>query len=111
MTHPEPGPRRLIHLPKHEHCFIQHTGLLELRVKLFALPGSLAYPTEDAGAFILTSHVVDHLHDEDGLADAGTAERPAFPPLSKGVRMSIAFIPVVKISLLVECSLRLTGIW
>ena len=50
-------------------------SLDHLVVEVVALAGSLADAGEHRVAAVRLGHVVDQLHDQHGLADAGTAEQ------------------------------------
>ena len=54
---------------------IDDARFAHFRVKIVALAGALAHPGEHRNAAVAFGDVVDQLHDDDGLADAGAAER------------------------------------
>ena len=68
------GSRRLVHLPEDERGLLDHARLLHLEPEVVALARAFAHPGEDREALVLLGDVADELLDEDGLADAGTAE-------------------------------------
>ncbi len=88
------GARGLVHLAVDQRALgafdralvrvLVHAGLDHLVIEIVALARALA----DAGKHRITAmrlgHVVDELHDQHGLADAGTAEQPDLAAL--GVR-------------------------
>ena len=53
---------------------LDDAALLHLEVEVVPLAGALAHAAEDRLAAVALGHVVDQLHDHDGLADAGAAE-------------------------------------
>ena len=73
--------RRLVHLAVDERRLREHRlagdelGLLHLVPEVVALAGTLTDAGEAGDAAVLLRQVVDELHDEDGLADAGAAEQ------------------------------------
>jgi hypothetical protein len=74
VTDAEAGAGRLVHLPKDEDRILQDAGLLDVTVELLALARTLADAAENAHALVIGDHIVDHLHEENGLANAGAAE-------------------------------------
>src|SRR5260370_20550994 len=64
---------------------INNTGLLKLHPEVVALAGALAYSGEDREAAVLAGNVVDELLDDDGLADAGSAEEADLATLEVGL--------------------------
>ena len=88
----ETGPRGLGHLAVDECGLglgevieIDNAGLLELVPEVVAFAGALADAGEDREAAVLTGDVVDELLNDDGLADAGTAEEADFATLQEGL--------------------------
>ena len=76
------GARRLVHLAVDERAFgalaaalLVHAGLDHLVIEVVALAGALADAGEHRIAAMRLRDVVDELHDEHGLADAGAAEQ------------------------------------
>ena len=66
--------RRLVHLAVDQRRLVDDLALLHLEPEVVALAGALADAGEDREPAVLGGDVVDQLHDEDGLADAGAAE-------------------------------------
>ncbi|KAB5588085.1 Acetylglutamate semialdehyde dehydrogenase [Ceratobasidium theobromae] len=66
--------RRLVHLAEHERGLVEDAGLAHLDDEVVALTGALADAGEDGHAVVVEGDSLDHLLDEDGLADAGAAE-------------------------------------
>jgi hypothetical protein len=78
------GARRLVHLAVHERGLrlrrvagkmTAFAAFLHLVPEVVALAGALADAGEHGVAAVALGDVVDELHDEDGLADAGAAEQ------------------------------------
>ena len=74
--------RRLRHLAVDERrarlagsLHVDDAALLELEPEVVALARALADAAEHRHAAVLQRDVVDQLHDDDGLADAGAAEQ------------------------------------
>src|SRR5690606_5103922 len=59
-------------------------GLAHFPVEVVPLTGPFPHPGEDGVASVLLRDVVDELHDDDGLADAGTTEGTYFSALGEG---------------------------
>ena len=81
---PHPRSGRLVHLTEHEHRLVEHAGFLHLVPELVALARALADATEGGQAAVLLGDVVDQLHDDHGLADAGAAEQADLSALGVG---------------------------
>ena len=71
----QPGARRLVHLTEDERGVLEDVGLLHLQEEVVALTGALADAGEHRDATELLGDAADHLLDDDGLADTGTAEQ------------------------------------
>ncbi len=69
------GSRRLVHLAVDQGGLVDDARLLHLVPEVVALAGALADAGEHREAAVLLGDVVDELHDEHGLADAGAAEQ------------------------------------
>jgi len=69
------SPGRLVHLAEHERGLVEDAGLLHLHDEVVALTGALADAREDGDAAVFLRDALDHLLDEDGLADPGAAEQ------------------------------------
>ena len=54
---------------------IDNAGFLHFEPQVVAFAGALAHAGEHRHAAVLHGDVVDQLHDDDGLADAGAAEQ------------------------------------
>ena len=65
-----------VHLAEHHDGVSQHPGLFHFAVELFRLARAFANAAEQAHALIDARHVVDHLGDQHGLANARSAEEP-----------------------------------
>ena len=53
-------------------------------VELLPLPAALADAAKQTDPFMLTDHIVDHLHNQNGFTHPGTAEKTAFAPSFQG---------------------------
>src|ERR1700680_1956789 len=73
-TNTQPRTRRLIHLAIDERGRIDDTRLLHLEIKIVAFARPLAHTTEDRLSAVPLRDIVDQLHDDDGLSDAGAAK-------------------------------------
>src|SRR3972149_2070838 len=76
------GAGRLVHLPVHEHALalrqvvlVDDARLHHLVVEVVPFPSSFAAPGEHGEPAARLSHVLDELHEEHRLADAGAAEQ------------------------------------
>ena len=83
QSHAHARARRLRHLPVHQRrarlrrvVRIDDAALLELEPQVVAFAGAFADPAEHRHTAVLQGDVVNQLHDDDGLADAGAAEQP-----------------------------------
>ena len=83
--HAKPHAGRLVHLAVDEGGLVDDAGLLHLEPEVGALTGALADAGEDRHAAVLLGDAVDHLLDEHGLADAGTAEEADLAALHVGL--------------------------
>jgi len=63
---------------------LDDAGLDHFVVKVVALAGAFAHAREHRDATVQLGDVVDELHDDDGLADAGAAERADLAALEEG---------------------------
>ena len=77
-------PRRLVHLAVDQGRLLDDARLAHLEQQVGALAGALAHAGEDRHALVLLGDAADHLHDEDGLAHAGTAEEADLAALHVG---------------------------
>ena len=102
QAHAEPGAGGLVHLAVHHDHVRKHTGGLHIMVELFSFATSLADAAKHAHSLLMPDHVVNHLGEQDGLADPGPPNRPALPPRSRGTSTSMTLMPVSKTSDLVE---------
>ena len=89
---PQPRPWRLGHLAVDQCRFglvevvgIHDPGLLHFQPEVIALARALAHAREHRNAAVLQRDVVDQLHDDHGLADAGTAEQADLAALQVGL--------------------------
>ena len=89
--HARAGARRLVHLAVDQrHLRLQRllevddAGLDHLVIEVIALAGPLADAGEHRNATVRLGDVVDQLHDQHGLADAGTAEQADLAALEVG---------------------------
>ena len=88
--------RRLVHLAVHQRALgaggravvllriLVDAGLDHLVIEVVALAGALADAGEHRIAAVRLGHVVDQLHDQHGLADAGAAEQADLAALGIG---------------------------
>ena len=67
--------RRLVHLAEDERGLLEDARLAHLEEEVVALTGALADAGEHRHAAEVLGDAVDHLLDEDGLADTGAAEQ------------------------------------
>jgi peptide chain release factor 1 len=72
---PQPGARRLVHLPEHQRGLVDDAGLGHLQEQVVALAGALADAGEHRHAAELLRDPADHLLDQHGLADASATEQ------------------------------------
>ena len=73
--HPKPGAGRLVHLAEDQRRLLDDSGLGHLQEQVVALSGALTDTGEDRDTAEVLGDAVDHLLDEHGLADTGTAEQ------------------------------------
>src|SRR5271166_2548980 len=66
---------RFIHLPKNHRHVRQHTSLLHVAVEFLALAATLADPAKNAHSLMMSYRIVNHLTEQDSLANAGTAKQ------------------------------------
>ncbi len=83
------GARGLVHLTVDEHALglagkIDDLGLHHFEVQVGTFTGALADTGEDGETTVALGDVVDELHDDDGLADTGTAEQTDLTTLAVG---------------------------
>ena len=88
------GAGRLVHLPVDQRALrafdraflgvLVDLGVDHLVIEIVALARALANAGEDRIAAVRLGDVVDELHDEHGLADAGAAEQPDLAALGIG---------------------------
>ena len=76
--------RRLVHLAVDERGLLDHARLLHLEHQVGALAGPLPHAGEHGQTAVLLGEVVDQLHDQHGLADAGAAEETDLAALDVG---------------------------
>src|SRR5690606_12454108 len=67
-------PRRLVHLAEHEGRLVEDARVLHLVDEVVALTGALADAGEHRHTTVVLGDALDHLLDEDRLADARTTE-------------------------------------
>ena len=72
---PQPGARRLVHLAEDQRGVLEDAGLGHLQEEVVALAGALPDAGEHRHATEVLGDPADHLLDQHGLADAGTAEQ------------------------------------
>ena len=82
----EADARRLVHLAVDQRRLVDDAGLLHLEPHVGALTGALADTGEHGHTAVLLGDAVDHLLNDDGLADAGTAEEADLPTLHVGLQ-------------------------
>ncbi len=71
----QPGAGRLVHLAEDQGGLVDDAGLGHLGEEVVALTGALADTGEHRHTAEVLGDAVDHLLDEDGLADTGTTEQ------------------------------------
>ena len=76
--------RRLVHLAEDERGLVEDTRLFHFADEVVALTGTLADASEHGDAAVILGHALDHLLNEDGLADARTAEKANLAALHVG---------------------------
>ena len=81
---PQARARRLVHLAEDEGGLPEDAGLLHLDHEVVALTGALADTGEHRHTTVVAGDAGDHLLDEHGLADAGTAEQADLAALDVG---------------------------
>ena len=67
--------RRLVHLAEDEGRLVEDTRLFHLVDQVIALTGTLADTGEHRHTTVVLRDALDHLLDEDGLADTGSTEQ------------------------------------
>jgi hypothetical protein len=82
-------------------------GLDHFPVEVVAFTGALAHAGEDGETAVRLGDVVDELHDDDGLADAGTAEHAALAALEQRADEVDHLDAGGRISVLADCSVSL----
>ena len=75
VADPETGTRRFVHLAEDHDGVSQNPAFFHFPVQLLAFAAPLADATEDTHPFMAAHRVMDHLGDEDGLADTGASEQ------------------------------------
>ena len=83
--HAKAHARRLVHLAVDEGGLGDDAGLLHLEPEVGALTGTLADAGEDGHAAVLLRDAVDHLLDEDRLADTRPPEQADLAALDVGL--------------------------
>src|SRR5678815_3614279 len=66
--------RRLVHLTVDECHVRENARLLHFEIEIVSFARPLAHAAEHGLTAVTLRDVVDELHDDDGLADAGAAE-------------------------------------
>src|SRR5487761_1293097 len=64
---------------------VDDTGLLKLQPKIVALARTFSDSCKHGKSAVLGGNVVDEFLNDDGLADAGSAEQTSFATLQKGL--------------------------
>mmetsp|Transcript_1894 Transcript_1894/g.4937 ORF Transcript_1894/g.4937 Transcript_1894/m.4937 type:complete len:420 (+) Transcript_1894:579-1838(+) len=90
--HAGAGTRGLVHLAVHQGALglvrlvaeLDHARLNHLVVQVVALAGALAHAGKHGETTVALGDVVDELHDEHGLADAGAAKQANLSAASVG---------------------------
>ena len=77
--------RRLVHLAEDQRGLVDDARLLHLEQEVGALTGALPHAGEHRHTTVLGGDPVDHLQDDDGLADAGAAEHADLAALHVGL--------------------------
>jgi hypothetical protein len=76
--------RGLRHLAIDQGGLGDNARLLHFQVEVVSFTGALAHAGEHGDAAVVHGDVVDHLHHDDGLADAGAAEHAHLAPAGEG---------------------------
>ena len=76
--------RRLVHLTEDESGLVEDARLFHFTDQVVALTGTLADAGEDGDAAVVLCHALDHLLDEDSLADARATEETDLAALDVG---------------------------
>jgi len=66
--------RRLVHLAVDQRAGVDDARLLHFQIEIVPFARALAHAAEHGLTAVSLRDVVDQLHDDDGLADAGAAE-------------------------------------
>ena len=82
--HAGTGSRRLVHLAVDKGGAFQNARILEFVIEVVTFTGAFTHAREDRGAAVLLGDVVDHLHQNNGLAHAGAAEEAHLAALGEG---------------------------
>ena len=76
--------RGFVHLTVYQRCLVDNTALFHFSVKVISFTRSLTDTGEDGNTAVCLGHVVDQLHDQDRLADAGASEQTDLAALCVG---------------------------
>ena len=82
--HAGTGSRRFVHLAVHKRGAFQNACVLEFVVQVVAFTGAFTDARENRRTAVLLGDVVDHLHQNNGLAHAGAAEEAHLAALGEG---------------------------
>src|ERR1700722_7137071 len=74
----------LVHLAKDHHHVGKHSRRRHITVQFLAFAAALADATKDVDTVVGSDHVVAHLRQQDGFADAGSAEESRFSAALEG---------------------------
>ena len=75
QRHAGAGSRRLVHLAVDQRGLVDNAGLFHFHPEVVAFTGTLTDAGEHRETAVLGGDVVDELHDQNRLADAGAAEQ------------------------------------
>ena len=81
---------------------LDNAGFDHLVIEIVAFTGPLANTGEHRVTAVRLRDVVDQLHDQHGLANAGTAEQADLAALGVGVSRSTTLMPVTSCSVSVD---------
>ena len=81
IANPKACAGRLIHLPVYHHHVFEHVGILHAAIQLLPFATSFADSAEDAHSSLMAGHIVDHLGQQDRLADPGAPKQSCLSSL------------------------------
>ena len=84
QANPQAGARRFVHLSEDQGGLIQHARFFHFIIKVVTFAGTLTNTGKNGVAAVEFGDVIDKLLDQDGFADAGTAEQADFTAFGNG---------------------------